>query len=119
MFSILYIYGLLFINDNLFAIYNQLIIYIYIFFFYNFTNITVKVFWFTQEVWDDWDYDFELIEWKLQFFLWEACVSGLSDTFWKKSDNFWGDCFFPLDNWLYPEFRYFFIYTDDIVDYWV
>lgn len=69
------------------------------------------VFLYAREVWDEWDWDLELVNWKVLYFHYELCVTGFSDVFW-------GDCFFPEDNFMYPEFRFFFIYTNDIVLYW-
>ena len=69
------------------------------------------IFLYAREVWDEWDWTLDLVEWKVQYFHYDMCVTGLSDVFLN-------DCFFPWDNFMYPEFRFFFIYTNDIVLYW-
>ena len=75
------------------------------------SNVMFGIFLYTREVWDEWDWELDFIEWKVQYFYYELGITGLSDVFWD-------DLFFPWDNIMYPEFRFFFIYTDDIVLYW-
>jgi hypothetical protein len=75
-------------------------------------NFIIGEYGYTQEVWDDCDWELGITDEILTYLLYDAHVSGLSDVFW-------GDCFFPEDNYLYPEFRYFFIFTDEIPLFWV
>lgn len=67
---------------------------------------------YVQEVWDDWNWDIDEVSWKIAYLVWETNVSGVSDVFY-------GDCFFPLDNYLYPENRFFYIYTNSILKFWI
>lgn len=77
-----------------------------------FFNGLVDDYWYVQELWESWDFDEEFILcWKLIFFLWEINVSGLSE-------DYYGDCFYPDDNYLYPEFKYYYIFFEQNLDCW-
>lgn len=100
---------------------------LFLFFWLSFLSIIVYIVWeyydgywlvssylYIQEAWDNWDMDLDDLTETTPFLMWELNISSISDEFW----NFWDDGFYPWDNYLYPEFRYFFIYSNTIVDIW-
>lgn len=70
---------------------------------------------YLQENIDDWDINLDDVTETTPFLMWELNVSNISDDFW----NFFDDAFYPWDNYLYPEFRYFFIFAEFNKDIWI
>lgn len=100
----------------------------FLFFFISYLTYSILIVWgqyeeyflvteylYCQECWGDWDINSKDVSEPEAYILWENVVSGLSDNFW----DAWDDKFYPWDNYLYPEFRFFFVFTDTIVDFWI
>jgi UDP-N-acetylmuramyl pentapeptide phosphotransferase/UDP-N-acetylglucosamine-1-phosphate transferase len=94
-----------------------------LFFFF---NGIIDDYWYVQEFWDDWDtVEHEDLAWQLIFFFWEINVGGMSEEDYPNcyvTDGFFefiGCHFYPDDNWLYPEFRYFFIFCHETSDWFL
>lgn len=76
------------------------------------TNIEIGEFLYVREIYEDYEWEIENFYYRFEYLLWEACASGLSDVFWD-------DVFFPDDNYMYHECRYFLIYTEDVRLFWI
>ncbi len=91
----------------------------------------ITEYFYCQECWDDWNIDWKFISEPEAYNLWEFSVSAISDNFWEiimLNDQFFPkntaweafyDKFYSEDNYLYPEFRFFFIFTNLILDFWI
>ena len=95
-----------------FSFYNLYILIVFIFYFNIYFIVIAGNYLYVQEIWGDWDWDIDDFSWKIIYLTWETNVSGVADVFYD-------DYFFPFDNYLYPENRFFFIYNNTVIKFWI